>query len=101
MFWAVQGMAAELTTGLLITNKIEKETQNISMLVLNNRANFSKKARGKITFSCTQGTEVTKVIDDLIKTGTPKTIWMESKGVDEVGDVVSHFHFEWTFKLKK
>ena len=44
MFWAVQGMAAELATGAIVIGKIKKEQAKISMLVANNKANFSKKA---------------------------------------------------------
>ena len=101
MFWAVQGMAAEFTTGLLVMNEIKKTGAKISMLVLNNKANFSKKATGIITFSCTQGEEIKALMDDLITTKTPKTIWMESVGTDETGAVVSRFHFEWTLNIKK
>ena len=101
IFWAVQGMAAELTTGLLIMKGIKESNDKVSMLVLNNNANFSKKATGRITFSCTQGAEITQLMNELIKSGTPKTIWMESVGTDEAGDVVSRFNFEWTLIVKK
>jgi len=101
MFWAVQGMAAELTTGLLIMKGIKESNAKVSMLVLNNNANFSKKATGRITFACTQGEEISQLMDELIKSGTPKTIWMESVGTDEAGDVVSRFNFEWTLIVKK
>jgi hypothetical protein len=40
-------------------------------------------------------------MNDLLKSGTPKTIWMESVGTDETGDVVSRFNFEWTLNIKK
>ena len=33
MFWAVQGMAAELATGALVMQKIKASGKNISMLV--------------------------------------------------------------------
>ena len=46
MFWAIQGMAAELSTGLLIMNKIKNSGYNISMLVLHNKASFYKKEKG-------------------------------------------------------
>ena len=101
MFWAVQGMAAEFTTGTLIMNAIRDSNRKVSMLVLNNKANFSKKATGRITFSCTQGAEITKLMNELIETGTPKTIWMESIGINEAGDIVSRFNFEWTLNIKK
>ncbi len=47
MFWAVQGMAAELSTGALVMAAIKESDQNISMLVANNKATFSKKAKRK------------------------------------------------------
>ena len=101
MFWAVQGMAAEFTTGTLIMNAIRDSNLKISMLVLNNKANFSKKATGRITFSCSQGAELAKLMNELIETRTPKTIWMESIGINEGGDIVSRFNFEWTLNIKK
>ena len=52
MFWAVQGMAAELTTGALMMAKIQESGKKVSMLVANNNATFTKKATGKITFVC-------------------------------------------------
>lgn len=44
MFWAVQGMAAELTTGVLIMREIKQSGERISMLVAHNKASFTKKA---------------------------------------------------------
>ena len=52
MFWAVQGMAAELTTGALVMSKIKESGRPISMLVANNNASFTKKATGRIYFIC-------------------------------------------------
>ncbi len=55
MFWAVQGMAAELATGAMVSHQIRESGKKISMLVQNNTANFSKKATGRITFTCEDG----------------------------------------------
>ena len=100
MFWAVQGMAAELATGVLLTSAIRESGAKISMLVLNNKANFSKKATGRIRFQCDQGLEVKAAVAKTVETGASQTIWMDATGTDEQGDVVSHFSFEWTL-LKK
>ena len=100
MFWAVQGMAAELTTGILLMNEIAYSKKNISMLVLNNKANFSKKATGIITFSCNQGTEIKKTIDRAIETNESQTIWLNSVGINAKSETVSSFSFEWTLKVK-
>ena len=82
MFWAVQGMAAELSTGALVMNKIHQSGKDISMLVLKNDATFSKKAKGLISFSCNQGHEIDATIAKAIKTGEGQTIWLNSKGIN-------------------
>lgn len=100
LFWAVQGMAAELTTGVLLMKEIQSSNQKISMLVINNKANFSKKARGRITFSCSPDDKISKAIQQLLETNEPQTLWLTSKGVDENQVVVSTFEFEWTLLTK-
>jgi Domain of unknown function (DUF4442) len=101
MYFAVQAMAAELTTGALVMLQIKKSGKNISMLVANNKAHFTKKAMGRITFTCKEGHLVSDAIQKTIETEGEQTIWMQSIGVDEKGDPVSEFHFEWTIKIKK
>lgn len=100
MFWAVQGMAAEFPTGIMLTDQIRKSNRKISMLVLNNKASFTKKATGRINFKCTQGKEARQAITKLIETGEPQTVWLDAKGVNDAGQQVSHFSFEWTLLLK-
>ena len=101
MFWAVQGMAAELSTGLLLMNEIARTKKSFSMLVLNNKANFSKKATGRISFNCNQGRQIKDCLNKAISLGTPQTIWLNSSGLDSKGDTVSKFSFEWTLKLRR
>ncbi|UWX53816.1 DUF4442 domain-containing protein [Maribacter litopenaei] len=100
MFWAVQGMAAELSTGAMMIDQINATGKKISMLVANNNANFSKKATGKITFTCEDGHLIKEALEKTIATGEGQTIWMKSVGVNTDGVVVSTFNFEWTVRLK-
>ena len=100
MFWAVQGMAAELTTGALVLKKIRESGSNISMLVANNNATFTKKATGRIMFECNQGEDIDDAIKAAIHTGEGQTIWLNSKGINAEGVQVSDFNFEWTIKVK-
>ncbi|MCG2462256.1 DUF4442 domain-containing protein [Flavobacteriaceae bacterium F89] len=100
MFWAVQGMAAEFSTGVLVTDKIRQSGKKISMLVASNKASFSKKATGKITFTCEDGNLIQDALDHTVATGEGQTFWMRSEGVNEEGVVVSTFDFEWTVKHK-
>ncbi|WP_066225737.1 DUF4442 domain-containing protein [Formosa haliotis] len=100
MFWAVQGMAAELTTGALVMSKISESGKKISMLVLSNTASFTKKATGRITFVCDEGYKINDAIEKAIASGEGQTIWMKSVGTNEEGVEVSTFNFEWTLKVK-
>lgn len=100
MFWAVQGMAAELTTGALVIKKIKESGKNISMLVANNNASFTKKAKGKITFTCNEGEKLDAVIEKAVATGQGQTVWLSANGVNAEGVEVSSFNFEWTIKVK-
>ena len=99
MFWAVQGMAAELTTGMLLTKSIQESNTNISMLLVANKSNFYKKAVGKIKFICDQG-ETAKELINLTKKNITHKAWLKAKGFDETGDMVSEFDFEWSCKKR-
>ncbi len=100
MYWAVQGMAAELSTGVLVSRQIAQTGKPISMLVASNKGSFSKKATGRITFTCEDGNVIREALNKTIKTGEGQTFWMNSRGVNKEGITVSDFSFEWTVKLK-
>ncbi len=100
MYFAVQAMAAELTTGALVMMQIKISGRKISMLVANNNGNFSKKATGRIIFTCIDGLLIEEAVKKTIATGDGQTIWMKSIGVNEKSEQVSEMNFEWSIKLK-
>ncbi len=100
MFWAVQGMAAELTTGALVMMKIRESGEKISMLVATNNASFTKKATGRITFVCNEGHIIDQTISKAITTGEGQSIVLHAIGTNTEGIEVSNFNFEWSLKLK-
>lgn len=100
MYFAVQAMAAELTTGALVISGIQKSGRKISMLVANNKGNFTKKATGRITFVCNDGHLIAEAIQRTIETGDGQTFWMKSIGTDEKGIQVSEMDFEWSVRVK-
>ena len=100
MYFAVQAMAAELSTGAIVMNKIQESNKKVSMLVAQNKAVFTKKATGKIKFSCYDGHKVNEALERTLKTGDGQTFWMKSIGLNEDGLEVAIFEFEWTVKLK-
>ncbi len=100
MFWAVQGMAAELSTGTLCIEAIQNSNEKVSMLVIAQEAQFFKKAVGKIQFTCHDGKAISDTIQEAIESGEGKTLLVTSIGVDASGDMVSKFVFTWSFKKK-
>ena len=100
IYWAVQGMASELTTGVLVMKHIEKSGKKISMLVTHQTGDFYKKATGKITFSCKDGQEIADAIKKTIATNEGKTFNLTSEGINENGDKVSSFTYQWSIKVK-
>ena len=100
MYWAVQGMAAELSTGVMVSSLIAQTGKPVSMLVANNKGSFFKKATGRITFTCEDGHKISEALDKTIETGEGQTFWMNSTGINKEGITVSDFSFEWTIKLK-
>jgi hypothetical protein len=100
MYFAVQAMAAELSTGALVISKIKESKRDISMLVANNKSNFTKKATGRITFTCTDGDLIEAAIQQTIATGEGQTFWMKSIGVNQKGEQVSEMDFEWSVRIK-
>lgn len=101
MYFAVQAMAAELSTGALVMMHIKESDHKISMLVVNQKGNYTKKATGRITFSCTDGELIKAAIEETLKTGEGVTFVMTSVGKDSEGEIVSTNEFEWRIKLKQ
>jgi len=101
MFWAAQGMAAELTTALMLTDKINKSGYSISMLLISSKSNYYKKATGTIVFNCSEGNSIDEMMDKLISSNTPQTITLSSKGINQNKITVSEFIFEWSLKIRE
>lgn len=100
MFWAAQGMAAEMSTGALVMKAIGESDKKVSMLVTKQEANFFKKATGKIVFTCSDGLLLKNTLYKAIETNEGQTILLTSNGVNEENVIVSTFTFEWSLKVK-
>tara|TARA_B110000091_G_scaffold56079_1_gene61544 strand:+ start:762 stop:1217 length:456 start_codon:yes stop_codon:yes gene_type:complete len=101
MFWAAQGMAAEMSTGVLVMQEIEKSNREVSMLVTHQESDFFKKATGSILFTCKGGNEIRDAIEESIKTGEGQVIVLTSEGKNKEGVIVSIFQFHWSLRVKK
>jgi hypothetical protein len=101
MYWATQGMASELATGVVMMQEIDNTGEKFSMLVTQQTGEFVKKAVGKITFVCVNDGRVAQALKKAITTGTGQEITLHSEGVDEEGAVVSKFTYQWSVKRKR
>jgi hypothetical protein len=101
LYWATQGMASELTTGILVMREVSRSSESISTLVTAQNGVFTKKAIGLISFSCKEKNKIALAVSETIKSGEGQKISLISEGKDESGELVSKFEYEWSIKLKK
>ncbi|MDG1452435.1 MAG: DUF4442 domain-containing protein, partial [Polaribacter sp.] len=81
MFWAAQGMAAEMSTGVLVMQEIKKSNRTVSMLVTHQESAFFKKATGTILFTCSGGIQIKEAIQKSIETKEGQIVRLTSDGV--------------------
>lgn len=100
IYFAVLAMAAELTTGVLVMQEIEKSKKSVAMLVVTQTGNFHKKAVGKITFTCESEGIIADAITKSTATGEGQIFQLASIGKNEQGEIVSSFTFDWSLKVR-
>lgn len=98
IYFAALAGAAELSTGALCQLALAGKG-SFSMLVVDFRAEYSKKANTKILFTCEQGPELFSLIDTL-KPGETNQLTMLSIGKNKAGEEVARFFITWSFKRK-
>ena len=70
-FWAVLGMAAELSSGAMVLMYTYKLKPSISMLVTGTTASYSKKATKTTTFVSKAGNDIASAVRAAMETGEP------------------------------
>lgn len=100
LYWATQGMASELVTGILLMREIDQNGKKISMLVTSQNGVFYKKAIGKITFICKEGEIINGIIKTAISTKEGQIVKLTAEGFNEDFEMVSKFEYTWSIKLK-
>jgi len=100
MYFAVEAMAAEMCSGMLVFGQVYQRSPKVSMLVVKMEVDFSKKATGTIIFTCEDGQLIQNAVNESINTKQGKTIICKSVGKNEAGEVVAIFNFTWSVKAK-
>tara|TARA_B100000686_G_scaffold145053_1_gene152485 strand:- start:17178 stop:17531 length:354 start_codon:yes stop_codon:yes gene_type:complete len=97
MYWAVQGMGAELATGAAPFAMSRAMREKLRMFVVGTDATFTKRAKGRISFTCEDVFAAREAIELSASTGESVECDMKSVGTDSSGDIVSEWIFKWNF----
>lgn len=100
LYFAVQNMAAELSTGVLVMQAIQSQNQKMSMLVIEAHSEFFKKATGRIRFDCREGKSIDKMVKKSIKNNTSQVIKVAVNAYNTNDELVSQFSFTWSVRPK-
>jgi hypothetical protein len=100
MYFAIQSMAAEMSTGLLASGHIYQLDPAVSMLVVGIEAKFLKKVVGNVFFTCNDGAAIALLVAECMATGEPRVISCQSVGTNDAGETVSEFTVTWSFKTR-
>ena len=101
IYFAVQSMAAELSTAAMALLAITGKSPSVAFIIVDLEAKFFKKATGKVTFTCENGLDAFKAVEECIESGQATTSKMKTVGTMEDGTIVSEFYFTWSFKQRR
>lgn len=100
LYFAVQQMAAELSTGALVMQAIKSHNVPVSMLVVEAQSQFHKKATGQINFECHYGQQIIDIVNKSIKENSAQVIDIPVSAYNSERVLVSEFSFRWSLKPK-
>lgn len=100
LYFACLAMAAELSTGVQGMVRVA-EGPPVSMLIVGLEGAFTKKAVGRITFTCADGAAIARAVEEARATGEGRTVLCTSIGTDQAGDEVARFRLTWSFKARR
>ncbi|MEM0996717.1 MAG: DUF4442 domain-containing protein [Bacteroidota bacterium] len=100
-FWAVLGMAAEMSSGALLIMYTYKQKPSISTLVVDTQAKYYKKATGKTTFVCHSGKDIAAGVEQAIRTGESVQVICPMTGYNSQGEAICEFSFTWSLKARR
>ena len=96
VFWAVMGMAAELSTGALVY--AYASGNDVKFILVGMEAKFFKKTKGKSCYFCDTGSEVLRSIELLVNTNDPSFVMLPVTAKDQAGQVLATFTFQWQLR---
>lgn len=99
-FWAVLGMAAEMSSGALLIMFTHKQKPSVAMIIVNCTGNFVKKATDITSFTCLDGQKIKEAVKTAIQKEEAQLIECRMKGTNQAGEEVANFTFTWSVKAR-
>ncbi|MEP1097566.1 MAG: thioesterase [Cyclobacteriaceae bacterium] len=100
IYFAVQSMAAELSTASNCLLAIEGHSPSIAFIIVDLKATFLKKAVDRVYFTCEDGRRAFEAVERCIDSGKAETASFKTVGKMADGTVVAEFEFTWSFKQR-
>lgn len=100
MYFAVQSMAAELSTAAHVILALEGSGIDVAYIIVDLKADFVQKARSRIFFTCIDYYRIRETVEQLREPGDTATVQVKTTGVDANDEQVATFYFTWSFKLR-
>ncbi len=100
MYFAVQSMAAELSTAAPVMLALKGSDADVALIIVELKVDFVKKAQSKITFTCMEYDKIYNVIAQLKQADDTAVVTVKTIGRDIDGNEVAVFYFTWSFKKR-
>ena len=100
-YFAVQSMAAELSTATACLLAIQGQKPSIAIIIVDMKANFTKKAISRVYFTCAETAKAFDAVEQCVETGEAKEATFKTVGKMKDDTVVAEFEFTWSFKQRK
>ncbi len=100
MYFAVQSMAAELSTAAPVLMALKGMETNVAMIIVDLQAEFVKKAQSTITFSCLDYDKICSAVNQLKQPDDTAAVTVKTVGRDVNNNEVATFYFTWSFKIR-
>ncbi len=101
IYFAVQSMAAELSTASHCMVATAYKNPSVAFIIVDLKADFSKKATGKVYFTCLDGPKAYTAVEECMQTGEARKVTFNTVGKMADGTEVARFQFTWSFKQRR
>jgi hypothetical protein len=100
IYFAVQAMAAEMSTATSCLLAVQGHKPSVAFIIVDLKAEFTKKATGRVYFTCEDNQKAFEAVKKCIETGEATQAAFKTVGRMKDGTEVSSFTFTWSFKQR-